>query len=76
MNNDNETLATLWNDNNAALIGIGDGYAETIDRDQALDEYGKAVYKSYRFETGDGYEEDVRQWKFTAAEVEEFARTW
>ena len=76
MNNDNETLAALWNNNNAALVGIGDGYAETIDRDQAVDEDGKAVFKSYRFEIGDAYSGEVRQWEFTSDEVEDFARTW
>ena len=76
MSNNNETLAALWNNNDAALIGIGDGYAETIDRDQAVDEDGKAVFKSYRFETGDGYSGGVRQWEFSAADVEAFARTW
>ena len=76
MSNNNETLETLWNNNDAALIGIGDGYAETIDRDQAVDEDGRAVFESYRFETVNDYDGDVRQWEFTAAEVEDFARTW
>lgn len=76
MSNNNETLATLWNNTNAALVGVGDDYCETIDRDQAIDEYGNAVFGSYRFETGDGYNEDVRTWEFSSADVEAFARTW
>ena len=76
MNNDNESIETLWNNPEALLVGVGDDYAESIDRDQAVDEDGKAVFKSYRFEIGNGYDEDVRQWEFTADDVEAFARTW
>ena len=71
-----ETLATLWNNDNATLIGVGTDYAEAIDRDQAIDDNGKAVFESYIFELGDGYSEDVRMWKFSAADVEAFAVTW
>lgn len=76
MSNTTETLATLWANDNATLIGFGDGYSETIDRDQAVDEYGNAVFDSYAFEIGDGYETDMRMWEFSAADIEEFARTW
>lgn len=76
MSNNNETLATLWNNENATLVGFGDGYSESIDRDQAVDEYGNAVFGSYAFQIGDGYEEDMRTWQFTASDIEEFARTW
>lgn len=76
MSNNNETLETLWNNNAATLIGVGDDYAEAIGRDQAVDDDGNAIFNSYAFEIGDGYEEPVRQWKFTAADVEAFARTW
>lgn len=76
MNNNTETLATLWNNDNATLIGVGTDYAEAIDRDQAVDDDGKAIFDAYAFEIGDGYEEPVRQWKFTADDVEAFARTW
>ena len=72
----NETLETLWNNPDATLVGVGSDYAEAIDRDQAVDEDGKAVFESYIFEIGDGYDEDVRMWKFSAADIEEFARTW
>ena len=74
--NNSETIETLWNNNDAVLIGIGNDYAEIIDRDQAVDEDGKAVFESYGFQIGNGYDEDVRMWKFTADEVEAFARTW
>ena len=76
MNNTTETLATLWNNDNATLIGFGDGYSESIDRDQAVDEYGNAVFDSYAFTIGDGYESDIRMWKFSADDIEAFARTW
>lgn len=76
MSNTTETLATLWNNENATLVGFGDGYSEPIDRDQAVDEYGNAVFDSYAFEIGNGYDGDVRMWKFSAADIEAFARTW
>lgn len=76
MSNNNETIKNLWNNNDAMLVGVGDTYAEAIDRDQAVDEDGKAVFESYIFEIGNGYDEDVRMWKFSADEVENFARTW
>ena len=76
MSNTNETLETLWSNDNATLVGFGDGYSESIDRDQAVDEYGNAVFDSYAFQLGDGYTTDMRVWNFTAADIEEFARTW
>ena len=76
MNNDNETLETLWNNNDAMLVGVGTDYAEAIGRDQAVDEDGNAIFNSYAFEIGNGYEDDVRMFEFSAAEVEAFARTW
>lgn len=72
----NETIETLWNNNAATLIGDNGDYAEAIDRDQDVDDDGKAIFNSYVFIVGDGYEEDLREWKFSAAEVEAFARTW
>lgn len=76
MSNTTGTLATLWNNDNATLIGFGDGYSQSIDRDQAVDEDGNAVFDSYAFQLGDGYEEDMRTWQFSAADIEDFARTW
>lgn len=76
MSNNTETLATLWNNDNATLIGVGDGYSQSIDRDQAVDDDGKAVFDSYAFEIGNDYDSDIRTWEFTAADIEEFARTW
>lgn len=72
----NIMIATLWNNDNATLIGFGDGYAEAIDRDQAVDDDGKAVFESYAFTIGDGYEQDMRMWAFTAEDIENYARTW
>ena len=76
MSNNNETIKNLWNNDDAMLVGVGDGYSEAIDRDQAVDEDGKAVFESYIFEIGNGYDEDVRMWKFSADDIENFARTW
>lgn len=76
MSNNNETIETLWNNDNATLVGFGDGYSESIDRDQAVDEYGNAVFNSYAFQLGDGYESDIRTWEFSADDIEAFARTW
>ena len=79
MSNNNETIKTienLWNNNDAMLIGFGDGYSEIIDRDQAVDEDGKPIFDSYAFIIGNGYDEDIRMWKFSADDIEAFARTW
>lgn len=76
MSNNNETIKALWNNNDATLVGFGDDYEETIDRDQAVDEDGKPIFDSYAFIVGDGFEEDMRMWEFSADEIEAFARTW
>lgn len=76
MRDNNETIKALWNNNDATLVGFGDGFEETIDRDQAVDDDGKAIFGSYAFYTGDGFEEEMRMWQFSADDVEAFARTW
>lgn len=79
--NDNlmNNINTLWNTPEAELTGYGDGYCESIDRDQAVDDDGKAVYKSYSIsiELGDGYT-DSREVviNFSAEDMEAYARTW
>jgi hypothetical protein len=70
----NELLTILWGDPSVTLHGIKDGVTSSIDRDQAVDDYGVALHDSYQFllpyETGDGL------LLFSAEDMEAFARTW
>jgi hypothetical protein len=70
----NELLTTLWGDLSVTLHGVKDGVTSSIDRDQAVDDYGVALYDSYQFflpcETDDGL------LLFSAEDMEVFARTW
>ena len=70
----NELLAILWDDPSVTLQGVRDGVTGSIDRDQAVDDYGVALYGSYRFLLP--YETDDGLLLFTAEDVEAFARTW
>ena len=57
---------------NYQLLGIGYNYSQYIDRDQAVDDAGKAVYKNYALigiETGDTE-------LISAKQMEEYAKTW
>ena len=84
--NDNlmANINTLWNTPEAELTGCGDGYCESIDRDQAVDEDGKAIYKSYRLTLDLNELFDVDQWyepkeiiiDFSAEDMEAYAMTW
>ena len=65
-----ELLKELWENDDFILAGIQADYRQEIDRDQAIDESGKACYKSYALKYLDEYHE------FTAEEIEEFSRTW
>lgn len=57
---------------NYQLCGNGDSYTQSIDRDQAVDDCGKAVYKSYTLiDLQTGEQETV-----TAEQMEKFAKTW
>ena len=57
---------------NYQLNGNGDSYTQSIDRDQAVDDCGKAVYKSYTLiDLQTGERELV-----SAEQMEEFAKTW
>ena len=73
-NEKNELLTILWNDSSVTLQGVKDDTASSIDRDQAVDEYGVAQYDSYEFLLP--YETDDGVFVFTAQDVEAFARTW
>lgn len=70
----NELLATLWGDLSVTLHGVKDGVASSIDRDQAVDDYGVALYDSYQFLLP--YETDDDLLLFSAEDLESFARTW
>ena len=70
----NDLLTTLWNDPAVTLHGVKDGVVSSIDRDQAVDDYGVAQYGSYQFLLP--YETDDGVFEFTAEDIEVFARTW
>ena len=70
----NELLTTLWDDLSVTLHGLKEGIVSSIDRDQAVDDYGVAQYDSYQFLLP--YETDDGVFEFTAEDIEAFARTW
>lgn len=70
----NELLTTLWGDQSVTLHGVKDGVTSSIDRDQAVDDYGVAQYDSYQFILP--YETDDDLLLFSAEDLETFARTW
>lgn len=70
----NELLSTLWDDLSVTLLGVKDGVASSIDRDQAVDDYGVAQYDSYRFLLP--YETDDDLLLFSAEDLESFVRMW
>lgn len=70
----NEFLATLWDDPSVTLHGVKDGVTSSIDRDQAVDDCGVALYDSYQFLLP--YETDDGLLLFSAEDLEAFARTW
>lgn len=74
LNEKNELLATLWDDPSVTLLGVKDGVMSSIDRDQAVDDYGVAQYDSYRFLLP--YETDDCPLLFSAEDLESFDRTW
>ena len=74
LNEKNELLATLWVDPSVTLHGVKDGVTSSIDRDQAVDDYGVAQYDSYQFLLP--YETDDGLLLFSAGDIEAFARTW
>lgn len=70
----NELLATLWADPSVTLLGFENGIVSSIDRDQAVDDYDAAQYDSYQFLLP--YETDDDLYRFSAEDIEAFARTW
>ena len=74
LNEKNELLATLWDDPSVTLHGLKAGIVSSIDRDQAVDDYGVAQYDSYQFLLP--YETDDDLFLFSAEDIEAFSRTW
>ena len=70
----NELLAMLWVDSSVMLLGFEDGIASSIDRDQAVDDYGVVRYDSYQFLLP--YETDDCPFLFSAEDIEAFVRMW
>lgn len=66
----NELLTTLWNDPSVTLHGVKDGVTSSIDRGQAVDDYGVAQYDSYQFLLP--YETDDDLLLFYAEDIEAF----
>lgn len=73
-NEKNELLTTLWNDPSVRLLGFKVAIVSSIDRDQAVDDYGVAQYNSYQFLLP--YETDDDLCLLSAEDIEAFARTW
>ena len=69
-------LYRCWMSEDYTLEAEGeDGSWESIDRDQAVDDEGRACYTVYAFTSSDeAYRDPDRM--FTAWQVEQFARTW
>lgn len=70
----NELLNMLWNDSSVTLLGFKKAIVSRIARDQAVDDYGVALYYSYQFLLP--YETDDDLYLFSAEDIEAFARTW
>ena len=70
----NELLASLWNDASVTLLGFQIAIVSSIDRGQAVNDYGVAQYKSYQFLLP--YETEDDEFVFSAEDIEAFARTW
>lgn len=80
-NTDTQTrLRVLWEYEDAELDGSGDSYTEGIDRDQAVDDDGKAVFDRYSLSVDvaapDDTAPDWQDYEFTVEDVEAFAETW
>ena len=72
-------IDALWNTPEAGLTGHGEDFDEPIDRDQAVDEDGKAIYKSYTlyfFIDHDYINPREIIIDFSAEDMETYARTW
>ena len=68
-------LAEIWDDNRYGLEGINTDYRQGIDRDQAVDDDGNALYESYAMMRWDN-EDNCVIYEYSVEEMEAFARTW
>lgn len=80
-NTDTQTrLRILWEYEDAELDGNIDGISEPIDRDQAVQDNGKAIYEEYLLLVDVSMPsdtlEDWRAYEFAVEDIEDFARTW
>lgn len=80
-NTDTQTrLRVLWEYEDAELDGGVNDYTESIDRDQAVHDDGKAVFDRYSLSVdvsaSDEVAPDWREYEFTVEDIETFARTW
>lgn len=76
-------LRILWEHCDVEMDGYiaGDaGTTSSIDWDQATDDWGRAIYNLYFFQMDvapeGAWDQEIENLTFSAAEVEEFARTW
>ena len=70
-------LLHCWENEDYELDGLNYelNYCQPIDRDQAVDDEGHAMYDEYVFcKAGEEYDEVVKT--FTAEQIERFAQTW
>lgn len=80
-NTDTQTrLRVLWEYEDAELDGGVNDYTESIGRDQAVHDDGKAVFDRYSLSVdvsaSDEVAPDWREYEFTVEDIETFARTW
>ena len=80
-NTDTQTrLHVLWEYEDAELDGNIDGVSEPIDRDQAVDDDGKAVFDRYSLNVDTAAPDDTvpdwQDYEFTVEDIEAFAETW
>ena len=68
-------IAEAWEEARE-IEGIADDYTEPIDRDQAVDDEGKAVYGLYRIWIQDEGDSGQAYCDYTAQEMEAFVETW
>ena len=63
------TIEKAW-EMATTICGIGNGYEQSIDRDQAVNENCNAEYNAYYMIV------DGKRYDYTACEMEAFAQTW
>ena len=80
-----DALRILWEHCDVEMDGYisgdaGKNFASSIDWDQAVDDWGRAIYNLYFFQMDvapeGAYDQEIENLTFSAAEVEAFARTW